>query len=95
MVNGMATTSKLTITLPDDQLEQVRARVASGHTPSVSAFVKHAVKIALEDADDWERTLEEALEQTGGPLTDKEKAWVDSLLEPPSAKRKQKKRRTA
>lgn len=42
----MATT-KMTITLPDDQLKEIRALAASGATPNISAFVKHAVGVAL------------------------------------------------
>ena len=79
MVIGMATT-KLTITLPDDQLKEVRALVASGQSSSVSAFVSHAVKIALFDAAGWQEMLNEALERTGGPLTKKERAWADSVM---------------
>ena len=45
MVVGMAT-SKLTITLPDEQLQEIRALVAAGQAANVSAFVQHAVGIA-------------------------------------------------
>jgi len=41
MVLGMAT-RKITITLRDDQIEEVRALVAAGQAASVSAFVRHA-----------------------------------------------------
>jgi Arc/MetJ-type ribon-helix-helix transcriptional regulator len=81
MVFGMATT-KLTITLRDDQVEEIRALVAAGHTASVSAFVQHAVGIALSDAVGWREMLEDALKQTGGPLTEEERAWADALLSP-------------
>jgi len=37
----MATT-KITITVDDDQLRDIHALVAAGQTPSVSGFVKHA-----------------------------------------------------
>jgi len=81
MVFGMATT-KITITLQDDQLEEIRALVAAGQAASVSAFVKHAVGVALSDAAGWREMLEDALRQTGGPLTKKERAWADALLSP-------------
>ncbi|HLG96873.1 MAG TPA: hypothetical protein VKX49_11235 [Bryobacteraceae bacterium] len=42
----MATT-KVTITLEDEQLSEVRALVAVGKAGSVSAFVQHAVRVAL------------------------------------------------
>lgn len=86
MVFGMATT-KITITLEDDQLEEVRALVAAGGAASVSAFVKHAVGVALFDASGWREMLEDALQQTGGPLTKKERAWADALLSPQGRKR--------
>ena len=77
----MATT-KVTITLDDAQLEEIRAFVANGKASTVSAFVKHAVAIALHDAAGWKEMLEGALLETGGPLTKKERAWADALLSP-------------
>jgi Arc/MetJ-type ribon-helix-helix transcriptional regulator len=79
MVFGMATT-KITITLRVDQVQEVRALVAAGQAASVSAFVKHAVGVALFDAAGWRQMLKEGLRQTGGPLTKKERAWADALL---------------
>ncbi|HLW75456.1 MAG TPA: ribbon-helix-helix protein, CopG family [Bryobacteraceae bacterium] len=73
-------TSKITITLPDDQLEQVHALVAAGKARSVSAFVKHAVGVALFDEAGWKEMLRDALAQTGGPITKQERAWADAAL---------------
>lgn len=42
MVVCMAT-RKFTITLQDDQLQEIRALVATGQAANVSAFVQHAV----------------------------------------------------
>jgi Arc/MetJ-type ribon-helix-helix transcriptional regulator len=81
MVFGMAT-SKITITLHDDQVKEIRSLVAAGQAASVSAFVQHAVGVALSDAAGWKEMLEDALQQTGGPLTKKERAWADALLPP-------------
>jgi Arc/MetJ-type ribon-helix-helix transcriptional regulator len=86
MVFGMATT-KITITLDNDQLEGIRALVAAGAAANVSAFVKHAVGVALFDAAGWREMLEDALQQTGGPLMKKERAWADALLSPHGQKR--------
>lgn len=86
MVFGMATT-KITITLQDNQVEEIRALVAAGRAASVSAFVKHAVGVALYDAAGWREMLEDALQQTGGPLTKKERAWADALLSPQPRKK--------
>jgi Arc/MetJ-type ribon-helix-helix transcriptional regulator len=68
MAFGMATT-KVTITLEEKQLEAVRKLVAAGKAATVSAFVKRAVGVALQDVAGWRVVLAEALEQTGGPLT--------------------------
>ncbi len=79
MVFGMAT-RKITITLGDDQLQAIHALVAGGQARNVSAFVQHAVGVALSDAAGWKDMLDEALQQTGGPLTAKERAWADTIL---------------
>jgi Arc/MetJ-type ribon-helix-helix transcriptional regulator len=79
MVIGMATT-KITITLDDAQVAAMRKLVASKQARSVSGFVKRAVDVALQDAEGWAAMLEQALHETGGPLTAKEKAWADRVL---------------
>ena len=79
MVNGMAT-KKITITLEDDQLREIRALVSAGQAANTSAFVKHAVGVALADAAGWREMLNDALKQTGGPLTKKERDWADAIL---------------
>jgi len=94
MVFGMATT-KITITLQDDQVEEIRALVAAGEAASVSAFVKNAVGVALFDAAGWREMLEDALRQTGGPLTKKERAWADALLSPQAKRRASRKGKAA
>jgi len=90
MVFGMAT-RKITITLRDDQIKEVHALVAAGQAASVSGFVQHAVGVALSDAAGWKVMLEDALQQTGGPLTPKERAWADALLSGRQAKRRTRK----
>jgi Arc/MetJ-type ribon-helix-helix transcriptional regulator len=86
MVFGMATT-KITITLDDEQVKEIRALVAAGQAANVSAFVKHAVEVALFDAAGWREVLQDALQQTGGPLTKKERAWADAILSPQGQRR--------
>lgn len=81
MVSGMATV-KVTITLEDDQLRAIRALVTAGQAASTSAFVKHAVGVALNDAAGWREMLNDALQQTGGPLTKTEREWADAILTP-------------
>lgn len=76
----MATT-KVTITLEAEQLAAIRRLVSSGKAPNVSGFVKHAVAVSLSDVAGWGAMLGLALEETGGPLTRKERAWADSILQ--------------
>ena len=85
MVFSMATT-KITITLQNGQVEAIRALVAGGRAANVSAFVQHAVGVALFDAEGWREMLEDALQQTGGPLTKKERDWADTILATESRK---------
>ena len=84
-------TAKVTITLEDEQLAAIRQLVVSGKAESVSAFVKHAVTVSLADVAGWGAMLGLALEQTGGPLSAKERAWADAVLRArPRQKRKRK-----
>jgi Arc/MetJ-type ribon-helix-helix transcriptional regulator len=78
MVSGMATT-KITITVPDEQIEEIRALVGARRAHSVSGFVKHAIGVALLDAAGWRQMLQEALRETGGPLTKEEREWADEV----------------
>jgi Arc/MetJ-type ribon-helix-helix transcriptional regulator len=91
MAFGMAT-KKLTITLERDQLDAIRKLVSIGKAQSVSGFVKHAVSVSLADVAGWGAMLGVALQQTGGPLTNKERAWADSIL---GARPRQRRRRKA
>lgn len=79
MVSGMASV-KVTVTVPEEQLEAMRDLVAHGRSDSVSGFVKHAIDVALDDVAGWQRTLEEALAVSGGPLSAEERAWADEVL---------------
>ena len=75
-------TIKISITLDEMQVREIRALVAAGQAGSVSGFVQHAVNVALHDAAGWREMLAEALQQTGGPLTRKERQWADTVLSP-------------
>jgi hypothetical protein len=94
MVFGMATI-RITVTLNDDQINEIRAVIAAGQSANVSAFLQHAVGVALHDAAGWKEMLEDALLQTGGPLTKKERAWADGFLSPPQRREGAKKGKTA
>jgi len=79
MVSGMAT-RKVTITLDEVQLDQIRSLVQARAAASVSGFVQHAVAVALDDVAGWGAMLAEALRDTGGALSDEERAWADDVL---------------
>ena len=79
MVGGMAS-KKVTVTLPEEQVEQIKALVESGRAANISAFVQHAVRTCLDDVAVWGALLAEALEETGGPMTDDERSWADEML---------------
>lgn len=81
MVDGMAT-AKITITLPNRQLEEIRKRVAAQESTSVSGFIQQAVQKSLENAAEFRVLVDEALKATGGPLTAKERAWARRMLSP-------------
>jgi Arc/MetJ-type ribon-helix-helix transcriptional regulator len=92
MVIGMATT-KITITLPDRQLKEIRKRVATHKERSVSGFIQDAVQQSLDSDADFSALIDEVLERTGGPLTPKERAWAKKMLTP--RKRATKSRKAA
>jgi Arc/MetJ-type ribon-helix-helix transcriptional regulator len=75
----MATT-KVTVTLDDEQVERIRALVQSGRAASVSGFVQHAVSVALDDVTGWGAMLARALTETGGSMTAEERVWADAAL---------------
>lgn len=81
MVSGMATT-KITITVPDRQLAEIRKRVAAHGSASVSGFIQEAVQKSLDNAAEFRAMVDEALQATGGPLTAKERSWAKRMLSP-------------
>ncbi|HET9077637.1 MAG TPA: hypothetical protein VFN68_11955 [Acidimicrobiales bacterium] len=74
-------TRKVTVTIEVSQLDRIRALVDQGAAGSVSGFVQHAVRTALDDLAGWEAVLGGGLEATGGGLTDEERAWADGILQ--------------
>jgi len=79
MVIGMAT-RKVTVTLDEAQLDRIRQLVKAGRSSSVSGFVQQAVTVAIDDVAGWGALLAEALRESGGQLTDEERAWADGVL---------------
>ena len=88
-------TTKITIALGDDQVDEIRALVGAGQAANVPAFVQHAVGVALFDAAGWRELLDEALRQTGGPLKKKECDWADAALSPRTPKRRNRRGKAA
>jgi Arc/MetJ-type ribon-helix-helix transcriptional regulator len=76
MIIGMTAKAKIAVSLPGELLDAVRAAVAAGHAPNVSAYVTDALeeKAKLDALDDL---LDEMLDKTGGPLSDAERADID------------------
>jgi len=87
---GMATT-KVTVTLDDEQLGAIRELVRAGKAQTVSGFVQHAVAVSLADVAGWGVLLGQALEETGGSLSAKERAWADAILRPRAKTRRARK----
>ena len=74
---------------------KIRDLVASKQAASISAFVQHAVDVALADVAGWATMLAGALEQTGGPLTKAERTWAEAIVFPPSRKKLRRRRKAA
>ncbi len=45
--------------------------------------LRQAVTVSLFDAAGWHTMLDEALRETGGPVTKEERDWADAFLRPP------------
>ena len=87
MVTGMAS-KKITITLDDEQVQQIRNFVTAGRAASVSGFVQHAVGVAIDDVAGWGAMLAQALDESGGPMSADERAWADAALGVPKSRRR-------
>ena len=72
--------ARITITIDTDVLARVRSEVEAGPLRSVSAFFQHAAVQQLAAEADFDAWLVEALEATGGPLTDEERAEAQRIL---------------
>lgn len=61
-------------------IDEIGELVAAGKADSVSGFIQHAVRTSLDDVRGWGAMLAGALEETGGPMTAKERVWADDVL---------------
>ena len=85
-------TVKVTVTLEERQLQDIRRLVEDGQATSVSGFVQHAVTVGLHDVAGWKEMLGQALLDTGGPLTKKERALIDAEMAAATAPKRRKRR---
>lgn len=72
--------AKIAITIDPDVLARVKSEVEAGPLRSISAYIEHAVVNQLTAEDDFDSWLAEALETTGGPLTEEERAEAQRIL---------------
>lgn len=79
MIHGM--TTKIAVSLPDDQVAAARAAVAEGRAPSVSAYVSQA--LARRSAEEELLQLLDQDEAAGQPATDEHREWARQALGPP------------
>lgn len=88
---GMTKVAKITISLPREQVEQVRTAVAGGEAASVSGYVSAALADALAVPDPGEAVaggenslaelVEELIREHGEPSAEAY-AWADAALAP-------------
>lgn len=76
MMTSMPPKAKIAVTLPNELVESARAAVRSGRAASVSAYVASALAQQAK-LDDLDALLAEMLAESGGPLTDAERAEID------------------
>jgi Arc/MetJ-type ribon-helix-helix transcriptional regulator len=81
MVICMATV-KITITLPEEQIAEIRRRVADRESESVSGFVQRSISRTLQNSAEFSAMIDQSLMESGGPLTAKERAWARKMLAP-------------
>jgi Arc/MetJ-type ribon-helix-helix transcriptional regulator len=73
------TKSKIAVTLPPELVERARRAVRKGVAASVSAYVTKALEERAK-LDDLAAMLESMLEESGGPLTERERRAADQAL---------------
>lgn len=79
MMLGMTRRAKIAVSLPADLVAAAREAVRAGRAPNVSGYVETALaaQVSNDALDAW---LAELLEETGGPMSDDERAWADGVL---------------
>ena len=80
MVIDMAV-EKITVTIPKEQADALRAIVAAGGARSVSALVKRGIDLALDADAAWEAELAGGIEASGRPISEEERVWARAQLQ--------------
>jgi Arc/MetJ-type ribon-helix-helix transcriptional regulator len=78
MIISMSRCDRITVSLPAELVAAARRAVRQGRASSMSAYVAGALEKV--QAEDVFTMLDEMLEETGGPISAEERAWVDSVL---------------
>jgi Arc/MetJ-type ribon-helix-helix transcriptional regulator len=81
---GMTKVSKMTISLPQEQAEQVREAVARGDASSVSGYISAALAVVMvapagEDKDTLADLVADMIAEDGPPSVEAY-AWADKVL---------------
>jgi Arc/MetJ-type ribon-helix-helix transcriptional regulator len=74
------TKAKVTVTMDKELVAKVRRAVEDGRAASVSAYVEQAVAQWVLEEEASGSFFDEMLENSGGPLTDQERADIDRKL---------------
>ncbi len=72
-------TTKLAISLPDELAARARQAVDAGEAPSVSAYIAAAIDERVR-RESLSTLLGEMLAESGGPMTESERAAADRLI---------------
>jgi Arc/MetJ-type ribon-helix-helix transcriptional regulator len=91
MIGGM-TKAKIAVTLPPALVTRAQDAVREGRAPSISAYVASALEEKAK-LDDLEKMLDEMLAESGGPLSDRERAAADAALGIAPARRPKRRRK--
>ena len=84
MITGMTESgpkAKIAISLREDLVARIRARVERGDAESVSGYIQHAIEDQMRAEVEFDEMIAESLEESGGPPTDEELAWAARVFE--------------
>lgn len=76
MIVGM--TTKITVSLPDEQVRAAKRAVAEGRAASVSAYVSEALR--QKTADELLLEMLDEMDELYGPPSEEDEAWARKAL---------------